>query len=204
MLILASGSKARQALLKQIGVDHSVIVSEINEEKFSHGSIKKLVEMLAIAKAKNVSPHVLNDEKALGILGCDSLFEFQGQVYGKPKDSKEALMRLSLLSSQSGILHTGHCFIYRNKMDNAFAHKSFSGMVKGVISTKIYFSKFTNDEIKKYVETKESISCAGGFAIDGKGAVFIEKIEGCYSNVIGLSLPWLRNALSKTSISLFN
>ncbi len=211
MLILASASKARKSLLKRFGIDHLVIVSEINEDEISHCNVKKLVELLAIAKTESVVSKILLDAStvnhentAIAVLGCDSLFEFNGEVFGKPRNAIEASDRLSKMSSKSGILHTGHCFMYRKICTNRDREKSFSGIIKNVISTKVNFSRLTDADIVNYVQTGEPLNCAGGFALEGKGSVFIESIEGCYSNVIGLSLPWLRNALSKALIPLFD
>ena len=90
---------------------------------------------------------IKGNKKAIAILGCDSMFEFKGKGYGKPKNEDEALKRLLMMSSESGILHTGHCFIYRKKIHNQFREESFSGVIKNVISTRINFSSINNVEI---------------------------------------------------------
>ncbi len=211
MLILASASEARRALLEQINVEHSVMVSEINEDNFYHENIKELVQILAAKKAESVVSRLSSDDnllnyrnKASAILGCDSLFEFNGQAFGKPKSSEEAIERLKEMSSNTGIIHTGHCFIYRKENRSNLREERFNGILKGVVSTKISFSILSPIEISKYVNTEEPMKCAGGFSIDGKGAIFIDSIEGCYSNVIGLSLPWLKKAFNVSSLNLIN
>jgi len=194
-------------LLSQLSIEHLVMISDVNEKDFAHSNVKALVQMLAIAKAKSVLSKILFEKgtenyknKALAILGCDSLFEFDGKIFGKPENSIEASNRLAIMSSRSGILHTGHCFIYKTMASPNSREEGFSGVIKNVISTKINVSCISDHEISRYVQTGEPMKCAGGFSIDGKGAAFIESIEGCYSNVIGLSLPWLRSALAKALI----
>ncbi|KGG12114.1 Septum formation protein Maf [Prochlorococcus sp. MIT 0601] len=207
MLILGSASKARRNLLKQVDIKHKVIVSDVNEDQFSGSDVGELVQSLAVAKAKAVLSKISNktqnsifDCKEIAILCCDSLFEFDGQIYGKPKTEKVAMDRLSKMSSKSGYIHTGHCLIMRPNVSTS--SPKYSGMIVNVITTKINFAKLADLEIEKYVKTNEPICCAGGFAIDGKGATLIESIEGCYSNVIGLSLPWLRDSCFKVGFEL--
>ncbi len=211
MLILASASKARRDLLRQLSIDHLVMISDVNENDFSHTNVKELVQMLSIEKAKSVLSKLdLSTEgsnyknKALAILGCDSLFELNGKFFGKPKNSLEASQRLKMISSRSGKIHTGHCLLYRKSTNSGFREEEFSGVIKSVISTKINFSALTDAEIAKYVQTEEPMRCAGGFSLEGKGSAFIEGIEGCYSNVIGLSLPWLKKALNASDIPFMN
>ena len=209
MLILASASQARKSLIERLSIDYRVIVSQIDEQKFQHPNIKGLVQKLSIAKAEFVdSRFLLKDideefsNRASAILGCDSLFKFNGYVYGKPKTKKNAIERWKMMSGNSGFLHTGHCLMYKSNLKFSFRERFFKGIYSDVISTKINFSNLSDTEIVNYVETEEPINCAGGFAIDGKGAAFIESINGCATNVMGLSLPWLRQALKKALIPL--
>ena len=206
MLILASASQARKRLLEKLSIDYRIMVSHIDENKFEDSNIKSLVQKLSVAKAGCIdSKFLLNDfdqelKKTVAILGCDSLFEFNGIVFGKPKTHKDAIDRWKLMSGKSGVLHTGHCLMYKTILD-VCTEGYCNGLICDVISTKINFSNLSEKEIVDYVETEEPMNCAGGFAIDGKGAAFIESIEGCFSNVIGLSLPWLREALNKVLIA---
>ena len=72
--------------------------------------------------------------------------------------------------------------------------------IKKIVSSKVYFSELLDEEIKSYVDSLEPLNCAGGFALEGKGGKYIDKIDGCFSNVMGLSLPWLRKNLIKEGI----
>ena len=202
MLILASASKARQNLLDQLSYPYKVIVSEINESKIIHSDINHLVQLIAQAKAENVINKIRNRNDVNyndfnAILACDSLFEFQGEIFGKPINEEDALYRWRRMSSGNGILYTGYYFSYKQLRKDGNRDNHFSCFFTDVISTKIEFDRLTNEEINWYVKTKEPMNCAGGFALEGKGSMFIKKIEGCYTNVIGLSLPWLRDSLKK-------
>ncbi len=205
VLILASASRARTELLQQVGICHRVAVSGVDESEFknAHGDVDQFVQSLALAKARSVSLKLLGgelgqscQEEITSVLGCDSAFSFQGEILGKPKDSDEAKERWRKMSSKSGFLYTGHALLFRKNFTNSEAIDHFNGLVKGVIATRVEFSELTEKLIDVYVSTGEPLNCAGGFALDGVGAMFIKRIEGCYSNVIGLSLPWLREALA--------
>ena len=202
MLILASASTPRHRLLEQAGILHQIIISGVDEGKIQNSNPKKLVEDLAIAKAEAVKSKLLKEAsrksfepKITSILGCDSIFEFQGEIFGKPKDDIEALDRWKRMSSNSGFLHTGHCLIFKLQNNDHESNLKFDGLITNVVSTEIEFSEISQAEIEDYVNTGEPLKSAGGFALEGKGAKFIKSINGCYSNVIGLSLPWIRECL---------
>ena len=209
MLILASRSKGRKELLQRSGIKFEVIVSNFDEDKIKDRNAKSLVKKLSFKKAEAVVLNILSKSEEYNsknnvqaVLGCDSLFEFKGEIFGKPRSKEEALNRWIRMSSKFGELHTGHSLIYRNNIGQKdFRNRNFNGLISEVISTKVHFAKLEAPEIADYVDTEEPMNCAGGFAIEGKGAFFVETIDGCYSNVIGLSLPWLRKALVKASLS---
>ena len=103
------------------------------------------------------------------------------------------------MSSNSGYLHTGHTILFCefiNNMKEIICKKK----VREVISSKITFANLEKKEIESYVNTNEPLHCAGGFALEGRGGKYIEKIDGCFSNVMGLSLSWLRRILVKEEI----
>ena len=130
------------------------------------------------------------------ILGCDSIFEFKGEAYGKPSNKEEAFIRWKKMSGEFGFLHTGHTLIIGN-FDSTSNIFKITEIIKDTVSSRVYFSNLEDWEIKSYVDTNEPLYCAGGFALEGIGGKYIEKIEGCFSNVMGLSLPWLRKNLPK-------
>ena len=203
VLILASASSARHSLLEQAGISHRSIVSGVDEEEFEYSSASNLVKSLSLSKAKSVQLKLCKEElncfsqEINSIIGCDSVFVFEGEIFGKPRDERQAIDRWKRMSSKSGVLMTGHAFLYRPLLSAGNRDIFFNGLINEVITTRVEFSELTSEEIINYVSTGEPLQCAGGFALEGKGAMLINKIDGCYSNVIGLSLPWLRKAFSK-------
>ena len=205
MFVLASASKARQKLLDQIALKHKVIVSDFDETQLQELDPILKVKLLAKGKADSAlkklikKNHSLNTFQAL--LGCDSLFEFEGEIFEKPINQEQLISRWKRMSGKSGFLHTGHYLISLNNSKSAMESISLNQCCEGVVSTRIEFMCLSNIEILKYASTEEPYSCAGGFAIEGYGGLFIKQIDGCFSNVIGLSLPWLKNNLEKVGLS---
>ncbi len=203
MLILASASDARRRLLQQAGISHRIMISGFDEEMIYHPDPKKLVQKIAQAKAETVvkklfledSEEEITNHEFIAVLGCDSVFEFEGQIFGKPRDAAEAKLRWQRMSSSKGVLHTGHALLTTASCHKGIRRALESDVIKECISTVVHFSELTMLEIQTYVDSGEPLNCAGGFALEGHGGLFIDRLEGCYSNVIGLSLPWLRKAL---------
>ena len=205
MFVLASASKARQKLLDQIALKYKVIVSDFDETKVQELNPRIKVKLLAKGKADSALKKLIKENQALSkfqaLLGCDSLFEFEGQVLGKPTSKEHLITRWKMMSGKSGFLHTGHYLIAINNLKNDLNIFSINKSFEEVVSTKIEFMSLSNNEIEKYASIREPYNCAGGFAIEGKGGLFIKKIDGCFSNVIGLSLPWLKTNLEKFGLS---
>ena len=190
-LVLASSSPARLALLRSAGIEPEIVLPETDEPALAaqaklenpNLSAQKLVGLLAKAKAESVL-HDLSTRGAL-ILGGDSALEFEGEILGKPHEPEVALERWTKLSGNVGVLHSGHYLI-----DNRDpAHPVGAQMVS---STKVFFSKISEQEIADYVATGEPLKVAGAFTIDGIGGAFIDRIEGDSHTVVGLSLKVLR------------
>ena len=203
MLILASASQSRKKLLENCQIKFIQISSNFDETSIKEKNIFKLALELSFQKANSLSENIqkisLLEEYNSGpfeILGCDSIFEFKGEAYGKPYDKEEAFIRWQKMSGEFGFLHTGHTLIIGNFDSNSNLFK-ISETIKKTVSSRVYFSKLEDWEIKSYVDTNEPLFCAGGFALEGIGGKYIDKIEGCFSNVMGLSLPWLRKNLPK-------
>ena len=206
MLILASSSKSRKELLKNADIKFFQLASTFDESTIKEKNIINLASELSYSKAKNTLEKIKSsnekfklDNTSLEVLGCDSIFEFQGKAFGKPLNNQEAYERWLLMSSNSGYLHTGHTILFcefTNNMKEIICKKK----VREVISSKITFAKLEKNEIKNYINSNEPLNCAGGFALEGRGGKYIEKIDGCFSNVMGLSLPWLRRILLNQEI----
>lgn len=192
VIVLASASPSRLRLLTSVGVNPRVVVSGVNEEDSAYSQLtpRELVIALAIVKAHTVKE--LIDYPAI-IIGCDSTFEFEGESLGKPGSADNAIARAKRLRGKSGVLHTGHCFIDTDKGIE----------ISDVVSTRVHFADMKDEEIEGYVATGEPLNVAGGFTLDGMSAPFIAGIEGETSNVIGLSLPLLRNAVNSLGYKWF-
>ena len=185
-IVLASASPSRQRLLKSVGIKPIVEVSGVDEEDpaYSQLSPRELVVALAIVKAHTVKEKI--DYPAL-IIGCDSTFEFEGESLGKPGTAENAIARAKRLSGKSGVLHTGHCFIDTDKGIE----------ISDVVSTRVHFANMSQEEIEGYVATGEPLNVAGGFTLDGFSSPFIPSIEGDYTNVVGISMPFVRKAFAQ-------
>ena len=201
MLILASASQSRKKLLENCQIEFLQISSNFDESSIKEKNISNLALELSFQKAKSVSENIQDislpyecNSKSLEILGCDSIFEFNGEAYGKPLDREEAFSRWEKMSGEFGILHTGHTLLI-GIFDSTSKMFKIIETIKKTVSSRVYFSNLEDWEIKSYVDTNEPLYCAGGFALEGIGGKYIEKIEGCFSNVMGLSLPWLRENL---------
>ena len=206
MLILASASQSRKKLLENSQIEFIQISSNFDEALVKEKDISNLTLELSFQKASSIALNIKEidlpekfDYSSVEILGCDSIFEFKGKAYGKPADKEEAYRRWSEMSGEFGFLHTGHTLIIGN-FDLTSNMFDITETIKKTVSSKVYFSKLQDEEIKNYVDSLEPLYCAGGFALEGKGGKYIERIDGCFSNVMGLSLPWLRKSLIKEGI----
>lgn len=180
-LVLASASPARRTTLQAAGLDPIVVVSGVDESQLVDLPPAELALQLAELKCAAV---VGRDEVPTGalVLGCDSVLELDGEALGKPHDPDEARRRWQAMRGRSGVLHSGHCL-----RDTA------SGRVAAATgSTTVHFADVGDDEIDAYVATGEPLHVAGAFTIDGFGGAFIAGIEGDHHNVVGVSLPLLR------------
>jgi len=193
VLLLASASPARRRLLEQAGIVHHVMVSGVDEEAITARDPEQLVQLLAAAKASAVHTRLQSEgshPEVSAVLGCDSVLAFDGEVFGKPADASEAIQRWQRMRGHWGELHTGHCLLPGPAAAAGSQERS------ACVTTRVLFSPLTDAEIAAYVDTGEPLQCAGGFALEGRGGSCVERLDGCYSNVIGLSLPLLRQWLS--------
>jgi septum formation protein len=181
--VLASASPARRRLLQMVGIEPVVRVSDFDESQVQIEDAAELAQTLARCKAETVAAQF---ESAL-IMGCDSVLLLNREIHGKPANVEEAIARWQQMSGQVGELYTGHAIIDQTQEQT---------LVRTQV-TRVYFAQMSDRAIKSYVATGEPLKCAGAFALEGRGGLFVDKIEGCHSNVIGLSLPLLRQMLSQ-------
>ncbi|MBW4498014.1 MAG: septum formation inhibitor Maf [Scytonema hyalinum WJT4-NPBG1] len=181
--VLASASVARRRLLQTAGIQPFVCPSDFDESQVQINEPAQLVKTLAQRKAETVAPQF---QSSL-IMGCDSVLAINGEIHGKPADAEQARQRWQKMQGRFGDLYTGHALIDNTQKKT---------IVKEQV-TRVYFAQLSDRTIDAYVATGEPLKCAGAFALEGRGSLFVEKIEGCYSNVIGLSLPLLRQMLAE-------
>ena len=193
-VILASASPARLMLLRSQKINPIVIPSEINErqieEEHKGQSTKVIVEKLSIAKANYVLENNLSIDKGI-LIAADSMLEFDSKSFGKPLNASNAIERWKQMRGKSGILHTGHTVI---RLDN-------KQTISRVVSTKVQFANVDDEEIIAYVASGEPLQVAGAFTLDSLGAAFVTQVQGDHSNVVGLSLPTLREIVRELGLS---
>ena len=189
-IVLASQSTSRRRLLEDAGLKPTIIVSNVDEETdfFNAMSPEDMVIALAVSKAHTVREMI--DYPAI-IIGCDSTFDVDGVSFGKPGTPEIAIARAKKISGRTGLLHTGHCVIDTEKGIE----------IADRVTTKVTFTDMTDEEIADYVASEEPLHVAGGFTLDGFGSPFIPVIEGDYTNVVGISMPFLRKAMHQLGYS---
>ena len=186
-VVLASASPGRLATLVAAGLDPEVVVSGVDEGSMQSHDAANLAAALAQLKCRTVAAK-LDDPEAL-VIGCDSVLAFENGILGKPDDARDAAMRWRRMRGKSGILHTGHCVRLGGR---EFVETA---------STVVHFADVTDAEIDAYVASGEPLRVAGAFTIDGLGAAFIRGIEGDPHNVVGISVPLLRELVTDLGIA---
>lgn len=177
--ILASKSPRRKELLSEIIKDFDIITAEVNEDLPSHIHPKDGVEILAVRKGEAVAK---SNPDAL-VISSDTLVELSGIPLGKPVDKEDAIQMLCNLSGKSHNVHTGVAVHYNGKV--------FSG----VATTAVYFRDMTEEEIKEYVDSGDPMDKAGSYGIQSGGGKFVEKIDGDYDTVVGLSMNLVKKLI---------
>ncbi|MBI5179889.1 MAG: septum formation inhibitor Maf [Nitrospirae bacterium] len=181
-IILASESPRRAELLKQIGLDFKIMPSAVDEGKEPRESLENYVKRVALSKAEKAAV----GEKNAVIIAADTIVILSKKRLGKPESPESAIAMLNKLSGKCHKVMTGLAVI-----DTQTGKKRTK-----IVSTKVWFKKLSDEEIKEYVKSSEPLDKAGGYGIQGKAAVFVKKIEGDYFNVVGLPLNTLYEILA--------
>ena len=173
-LILASGSPRRKELLERLGLSFEVKVSHADEPPFITGSPAAYAEELALIKASAVGAEHQGDLAA----GADTIVIIGNEVLGKPRNAAHAREMLSQLSAQDHTVITAFAFVCRDLGLSVSYHEK----------TKVHFRSLTDSEIDAYIATGSPFDKAGAYGIQDLSAVFVDRIEGCFYNVVGLPL----------------
>lgn len=201
-LILASASPARTKVLSDAGISHSVLVSAVDEDAVAaqYGPLDAFDTSLLLARAKAEAVASADGSEGALVIGCDSIFEFDGEAHGKPWEPEIARTRIRRMSGSFGVLHTGHWLV-----DTRDASEGGSGATVGAVaSASVHFAQLTDDEIDAYVATGEPLQVAGSFTIDGLGGAFITRVDGDPHAVIGLSVSTLRGLLASANLTVMD
>ncbi len=189
-IVLASGSKARQKLLKQMGLKFTVSRSNTRECRCaSRGNASRLVMKNAMEKACDVARRYRSGI----VIGADTLVFVGKKVIGKPRGLKDARQTLKLLSREPQWVYSGVAVI---DIDNKKRYLDYE-------KTKVYMYKLSDKDIMNYFKKVSPLDKAGSFDIQGMGGIFIDRIEGCFYNVVGLPLAKLAVILRLAGVDLF-
>jgi len=215
-LVLASASPARRKLLEDSRIAFTVRVSSVdedaalaaaNERARAEGreglSPAETASLLASLKARAVAEELAAEgvRDAL-VLGCDSVFEFEGRAYGKPHTAENARERITAMSGHHGTLHTGHALVDLRGLEAGAELSAGLPAVSELRSAVVHFDELSPAEVDAYIATGEPLWVAGSFTLDGYGSAFIRGIEGEFHTVVGLSIHTLRDLLRRRGVAV--
>lgn len=185
-IVLASASPRRAELLRGLGLSFSVEPADVDESVRAGEAPDALVARLSVAKAGVVAGR----HRAALIVAADTTVVVDGEIINKPASDAENAEFIARLAGRDHHVYTGHALRLGDDAESV------------VVRTTVTFRPLTGDEIERYAATGEGRDKAGGYAIQGRGAALIERIDGCYSNVVGLSLPTVVTAAARLGVTL--
>jgi septum formation protein len=188
-LILASASPRRKDLLNSIGLEFEVIPSQIEENLENQSFSLELIENLAKEKALEVAGKI--NFPAL-IIGSDTVVVIDNEILGKPSDLEDAARMIKMLSGKTHKVVSA-IFIYDTETKKSIANS---------VTSEVTFRELEQAEIINYVNTKEPLDKAGAYAIQGKAGIFVKSINGCYSNIVGISVFRVAQILKEFGIRI--
>lgn len=189
-LILASQSPRRRYLLEQAGLTFQVIPSAFDEDSVQLADPADYVKTLAEAKADEVASHYPES----WTIGADTIVTIDNAILGKPADPEEARQMLQQLSGQSHCVYTGYAIVCKNERI----------CISQAIKTDVQFKDLSADEIEWYIQTGEPFDKAGAYAIQGMGTFLVRRINGSYTNVVGLPVCEVIEALLELGVVTMN
>ena len=185
-IVLASESTRRVDILRTLGISFSIMPPGIDEHRKPYESPKDYVLRIAYEKARKVGD--LFPDK--WIIGADTVVVHKGKVLGKPKADEDAVAMLKRLRANWHKVFTGYCILNASKQI----------VYQDVAETKVFIKDLTDDEIAKYVGTSEPFDKAGSYAVQGRGGYMVKEIKGSYTNVVGLPICEITEALLSLGI----
>lgn len=215
-LVLASASPARRKLLEDSRIAFTVRVSSVDEDAALAAANERAraegreglspadtASLLASLKARAVAEELAAEgvRDAL-VLGCDSVFEFEGRAYGKPHTAENARERITAMSGHHGTLHTGHALVDLRGLEAGAELSAGLPAVSELRSAVVHFDELSPAEVDAYIATGEPLWVAGSFTLDGYGSAFIRGIEGEFHTVVGLSIHALRDLLRRRGVAV--
>lgn len=203
-IILASASPRRRELLEQIGLEFEVcpakgeeiITKRIPDEVVEELASQKAREVAGMVKAYGAAHKELVTPQDIMVIGEDTVVAYGGEILGKPKDEEDAFRMLSMLSGNTHMVYTGVSIIL-------LAASGKSGELTFHERTDVVMRRLDEQEIRRYIATGEPMDKAGAYGIQGKCAIYIDKIDGDYNNVVGLPVAAVYRELKKLGIDLY-
>ena len=185
-IILASESTRRVDILRSLGISFSIIPPDIDEVRRRDESPREFVLRVSYEKAEKVGEHF--PEK--WVIGADTIVVHKGKVLGKPKDDADAFNMLKSLRGKWHKVMTGYCVLNASK----------DIMCRDAVETRVFVRDLSDDEIIRYIKTSEPQGKAGSYAVQGKGGYMVKEIKGSYSNVVGLPICEVAEALMSLGV----
>lgn len=186
-IILASKSPRRKEILENLGFKFEIITADTDESS-DVTEPESLVQILAVRKGQavlNIEP-----EKDTLIISCDTVVACDGRILGKPHSKEEAKEMLRLLSGRSHTVLSGLALFYNGKT------------ISGADKTEVYFANMPESFIESYVASGDPMDKAGSYAVQGRTSLYIDKIDGCYFNVVGLPVRLLAKLIKQLGLNL--
>jgi septum formation protein len=185
-LVLASQSPRRKELLEVLGIPFSIIVSSADETPRAAETPEDYVVRVARAKGEDVAARVTGSV----VLSADTVVTIDGEILGKPADRNDAIRMLEKLSGREHEVYTAVCLI----------EQSMGTIRQGLERTRVWFNPISRAQISDYIDRENVMDKAGAYAIQGFASVYISRIEGSYSNVIGLPLAMVWELLPRSDL----
>jgi septum formation protein len=180
-IVLASESPRRVDILRTLGISFSIIPPDVDETKLKDETPQEFVARISYEKANKVGQHFPDK----WVIAADTIVVLKGKVLGKPMNERDAFNMLRTLRGKWHKVITGYCVL--NLLKNV--------VYRDIVETKVFLRHMTDDEITRYIKTSEPMGKAGSYAVQGKGGYMVKEIKGSYTNVVGLPICEIAEAL---------